>query len=180
MKKLATLIIVAFCCTFALSAQNVKFGHINTQELISLMEERDSAMVKLQAYQKELEEELETMQTEFNNKYNTYQQKQGTWTAAIREAKENELAELQQRIQQFQQTATMDLQQLQQNLLAPIYEKAKNAVSKIAKEKGLSFVFEMSAAPLVYYNEAQSLDLLPLAKAALGVPAEKVAPAQIQ
>ena len=79
-----------------------------------------------------------------------------------------------------QQSAQQDLAQLEQKLYAPIFEKARNAVSKIAKDKGLTFVFELSTNPVVYYNEAQSVDLLPLAKAALGIPAEKVAPTQIQ
>lgn len=179
MKKTLIITLLAFF-SVALSAQTVKFGHINTSELVSLMAETDSARVQLQAYQKELIDEMETMQTEYNNKVNTYQQKQATWTAAIRESKEAEIIEMQQRLQQFQQTAQQDLAQLEQNLYAPIIAKAREAVSKIAKDKGLSFVFEISSNPVVYYNEQQSVDLLPLAKAALGVPAEKVAPSQIQ
>ncbi len=179
MKRFATLILVAFLAITA-SAQNIKFGHINTNELVMLTAEADSARVKLQAYEKELVDEMETMQTEYNNKLNTYQQKSATWTAAIRESKETELVEMQQRIQQFQQTAQQEMSQLQQSLFAPIFESAKNAVAKIAKEKGLSFVFETSTNPLAYYNESQSVDLLPLAKAAMGVPAEKVAPSQLQ
>ena len=179
MKKTFIIALLAFF-SLALSAQTVKFGHINTSELVSLMSESDSARVQLQAYQKELIEEMETMQTEYNNKLNTYQQKQATWTAAIKESKEAEILEMQQRLQQFQQTAQQDLAQLENNLYAPIVAKAREAVSKIAKDKGLLFVFELSANPVVYYNEAQSVDLLPLAKAALGVPAEKVAPTQIQ
>ncbi len=157
-----------------------KFGYINTTELVMLTADADSAMVKLQAYQKDLEGELVSMRTEFQNKLNTYQQKQATWTAAIKESKEAEIQEMDQRIQQFQQTASGDLQQLQASLFAPIFEKAKNAIAKIAKDKGLSFVFETSTNPLAYINEAQGVDLMPLAKAALGVPAEKVAPTQIQ
>lgn len=179
MKKIA-LIVFATLFAFTLSAQNSKFGYINVTELVMLTADADSARVRLQAYQKELEEEMESMQTELNNKYNTYQQKQATWTAAIRESKERELNELSQRIQQFQQTAGADLQQLQQNLFNPIVEKAEGAVAKIAKEKGLTFVFRMDSNPLVYYNENQGVDLLPLVKAAMGVPAEKVAPTQIQ
>ena len=179
MKKLSLFILMAFF-TLTLSAQNVKFGHINTSELVMLTADADSARVKLQSYQKELMDEMESMQVEYNNKYNTYMQKQATWTQAIKESKEAELQEMIQRIQQFQQTAQQDLSQLEQSLYAPIFEKARNTISKIAKDKGLSFVFEMGANPLVYYNESQSVDLMPLAKAALGVPAEKVAPTQIQ
>ena len=103
------------CLTFTLSAQNVKFGHINTSELVMLTADADSARVKLQNYQKELMDEMESMQVEYNNKYNTYMQKQATWTQAIKESKEAELQEMIQRIQQFQQTAQQDLSQLEQS-----------------------------------------------------------------
>lgn len=179
MKKFALIIALAFL-TFNLFGQSFKFGHINTNELVMLTADADSAMVKLQAYQKELEEELVSMRNEFQNKFNTYQQKSATWSATVKESKESELQELDQRIQQFQQTAAQDLQQLHQSLFAPIFEKARNAISKIAKEKGLAVVFETSVNPLAYYNEAQSVDMLPLVKAELGVPAEKVAPTQLQ
>ncbi len=179
MKKIALIAIMAFFALGA-NAQNVKFGHINTQELVYLTADSDSARVRLIAYQKDLQEEMESMQTEYSNKLNTYQQKQASWTAAIRESKEAELQEIIQRIQQFQQTAQQDLSQLEATLYQPIFEKARTAIAKIAKEKGLSFVFETSTNPVVYYNEAQSVDILPLAKSALGVPAEKVAPTQIQ
>ena len=39
-------------------------------------------------------------------------------------------------------------------------------------------VFDLSAGSLIYYDDAVSLDLLPLAKKELGIPAEKVAPTQ--
>ena len=82
MKKIALLFILAFVAV-SVNAQNLKFGHINTTELVALMSDTDSAMVKLKAYQTELEEEMEAMQVEYNNKLNTYQQKAATWTAAI-------------------------------------------------------------------------------------------------
>ena len=119
MKKIALLFILAFVAV-SVNAQNLKFGHINTTELVALMSDTDSAMVKLKAYQTELEEEMEAMQVEYNNKLNTYQQKAATWTAAIKEAKEAELSEMVQRLQQFQTTAQQDLGQMNQTLMVPI------------------------------------------------------------
>ncbi|MCF0172875.1 MAG: OmpH family outer membrane protein [Bacteroidales bacterium] len=181
MKKLTLLLaVLLFAGVAETNAQSVKFGHINTQEVIVLTADYDSARVRINAYSKDLQEEMETMYTEYTNKVNTFQQKQATWTEAIRAAKETELQELQQRLAQFQQTAEQDIAQFQQNQMLPIFEKAKAAVEKIAKEKNLLFVFELSANPVAYFNEQQSVNLLPLVKAELGVPAEKVAPTIIQ
>lgn len=180
MKK---IVLFAFCvlsCSVLSQAQNLKFGHINTSELISLMSERDSAFVKLQAYQNDLEETLEGMGTEYNNKLNEYQRKRNEWAPVVLETKTRELEELGQRIQQFQQNAQQEMAQMQQTLMAPVIEKAQNAVTKVAKSNNLVYVFDLSTGSLIYYDDAVSLDLLPLAKKELGIPAEKVAPTQLQ
>jgi len=179
MKK---IVLLAFCVLSfgALSqAQNLKFGHLNTNELISLMSERDSAVVKLQAYQNELEETLEGMGTEYNNKVNEYQRKQNEWAPVVLESKQRELQELGQRIQQFQANAQQDMAQMQQTLMTPVIEKAQNAITKVAKANNLVYVFDLSVGALIYFDDSVSLDLLPLAKKELGIPAEKVAPTQI-
>ena len=178
MKK---IVLLAFCVLSfgALSqGQNLKFGHLNTNELISLMSERDSAVVKLQAYQNELEETLEGMGTEYNNKVNEYQRKQNEWAPVVLESKQRELQELGQRIQQFQTNAQQDMAQMQQTLMTPVIEKAQNAITKVAKANNLVYVFDLSVGALIYFDDAVSLDLLPLAKKELGIPAEKVAPTQ--
>ena len=180
MKK---ILLIAFCVLSfgALShAQNLKFGHLNTNELIGLMSERDSAVVKLQAYQTDLEETLEGMGTEYNNKLNEYQRKRNEWAPVVVETKERELTELGQRIQQFQQNAQQEMAQMQQVLMAPVIEKAQNAITKVAKANNLVYVFDLSAGSLIYFDDVVSLDLLPLAKKELGIPAEKVAPTQFQ
>lgn len=178
MKKIVAILACAMgLCTLA-NGQTLKFGHINSQEVISLMAERDSAIVKLQAQEKELVDEMEAMQVEFNNKYNTYNQKVSTWTAAVKETKEAELQEMSQRIQQFQQSAQQDLQQMQAQLMQPVIKKATDAIEKIAKANSLAYVFDIAAGAIIYKNDAQSMDLLPLVKKELNIPAEKVAPTQ--
>ena len=177
MKKIALLVI--FVLSFGVASQaQIKCGHINTNELISLMTERDSAVVKLQAYQNDLLETLEGMETEYNNKLNEYQRKRNEWAPVVTETKERELGELGQRIQQFQQNAQQEMAQMQQILMTPVIEKAQNAITKVAKEAGLTYVFDLSTGSLIYFDEANSLNLLPATKKELGIPAEKVAPTQ--
>ena len=52
------------------------------------MPEMDSANVKLEKYGKELSDQMQDMQKEFQTKYETYQQKSATWTAAVIESKQ--------------------------------------------------------------------------------------------
>ncbi len=179
MKRISTLLVLLTCVLGSAFAQTLKFAHINTQELIGLMPERDSALIKLQNYTQELEDTIAEMQQEYQTKYNTYQQRQATWSAAVLESKQRELIELQQRLEQFSQGAQQEYQQMQQILFSPVFQKANEAIEKVAKEQGFAFVFDLSAGAVIYFDENSSVDVLPLAKTVLGIPAEKVAPTQL-
>ena len=173
--KFLALVMVLFATQ---SFAQTKLGHINMQELINLMPERDSAVIKLENYAKELDETMQGMQQEFNTKYQTYQQKSATWTAAILEAKTKELQEMQDRLQMFQQNAQQEMGQLQQTLYAPVFDKANKAIEKIGTDGGFTYIIDLSAGAVIFKG-ASSIDLLPMAKEELGIPASKVAPTQL-
>lgn len=170
MKTLAKILLVSglFLLAGNTYAQAPKFGHINVQELISLMPERDSAEIRLRAYGKDLSEQIEQLQVEYNNKVQNYLQKKDTFTPAIREMREKEINELEQRIQEFQQTAQQEFQRMQGELMRPILEKADAAIKKIGKANGFLYVFDVSAGSVVYFSDA-STDIMPLVKKELNI-----------
>jgi outer membrane protein len=137
------------------------------------MPERDSALVKLEKYGNELQETLTTWQNEYQTKLNTYQQKSATWTAAILEAKQKELVDLQNRYEQYQQSANTDFQQTQQQLFAPVYKKANEVIAKIGKANNLVYIFDTTSGTIPYIDATLSTDVLPLAKAEMKIPADK-------
>ena len=177
MKNYFILISLLFGGTLLVQAQTPKFGHINLEELVSLMPARDSAVVKIQKFAMELQNMYDDIETEYNLKMNEFQQKNASWSAAILETKQREVVELSQRLQQFSQSAGQDLQNTQSALLTPVYSEANEAVKKIAKELNLIYVFDSPGMP--YIDEEQSVNLMDRAKAALKIPAEKVAPSMI-
>lgn len=163
------LVIVMFSFSGAYAQKGeYKFGHINSNELLSLMPERDSARAELQNYSRMLQQEMETMQLEYQNKVNTYLEKQETYSELVRQSKESEIQEMQRRIQEFQSTAQQDLQQQERELFQPIMEKAEKAIEKVAKANGFTYVFDVTAGSVVYFSE-QSIDILPLVKEELGI-----------
>jgi outer membrane protein len=168
MKKIFVIALAAFA-TFTLSAQTL--GKVNFNELVMLMPEMDTAREAINASQKEAEETYSAMVEEYQGKMNQYQQKQATWTAAIRESKERELMEIQNRIQEFQQSISQELQQQQNQLTAPIQEKAAKAVNDIAKAKGITVLFDVSQA--LYFDESKVIDLTADARKALNIPADR-------
>ncbi|MDR1225423.1 MAG: OmpH family outer membrane protein [Prevotellaceae bacterium] len=177
MKKVL-LVAAAVVTTLSASAQGFKFGHVNGAEVVALMPERDSAEAKFLAYVKDLEEQVELMQVEYNNKLQTYQQKAKGWSDAIREAKEKELQDLAQRVQEFQATAQQDLQKRQSELLRPVIEKAANAVKKVGKDNGFTYIFDVSNAAVAYWDAAASVDIMDLVKKELNITKAAPAPAK--
>ena len=171
MKRFSFTILVIALFLFSGSAvaqSNLKFGHINGQELLSLMPERDSAEAMLRAYGNDLSEQIEELHVEYNTKVQNYMQRRNSLSEAIREARERELTELQQRIQEFEATAQQDYQRMQGEIMRPLIEKADTAIKKVAKQQGFLYIFDVSVGSVVYFSEA-SVDILPLVKKELGI-----------
>ena len=150
-------------------AQQVKLGYINSQELFVAMPERETAIEQLQGYVAELENQLELIQVELNNKMQEYTKNLATYTDAIRTMKENEINGLNARLQESNQIAEQELQRLQAELLSPVFEKLNEAVEKVAKDNGITVVFDTAAGSMLYHDVSTMIDVLPLAKAELGI-----------
>ena len=169
MKKIVLIVVAAFAAVTAFAQP--KFAHVNTTELVQLCPDTDKARETMTAASNEAQETFNDMQAEWNSKLQAYQSKGSTWTQAIRESKEKELTEIQQRLQEFSQTVQAELQQQQEQLMAPIYEKANNVIQDLAKKGGYIYVFDIST--LLYVDDAQSYDLTPDARKALNIPADR-------
>ena len=169
MKKVLKLALVAVMVLSSTTLFAQKLGRINTQEVLMAMPETKEAQTKLEASAKEWQENIEAAQVEFNNKFNDYQKNSATYTDAIRQMKEQELTEINQRYEQNQQLASQDMQNQQAQLMQPVYEKANNAIQKVAKANGFAAVFDLSAGPMVYYDETMMTNLMPLVYTELGI-----------
>lgn len=162
-----TLAVALLMGSTSLFAQ--KFGRINTQEIIMAMPETKTMQTNMEAYGKEIQDNIETMQVEFNTKYQDYQKNYNTLTDMAKEMKEKELQDLQGRIQEFQSRAQQEYQKKQNELLAPIIEKAKNAIDKISAAGGYLVVFDTSTGSLAYFDEATLTDISADVRKELGI-----------
>ena len=170
MKKILLIAVMAVM-SVAAGAQSLKWAYVDFNELVMLMPEMDEARATMDENAKTNEEILVAMYEEYQTKMTQYQQKAETWTPAIRESKEKEIMEIQARFEQTQQSLQQEIQLLQQNLQAPIYEKAQTTVTELAKAQGIAFVFEKSS--LLYVDPAQGVDLTPEARKALNIPDDR-------
>ena len=123
----------------------------------------------LEAFTKELGEQLEAIQVEFNNKAADFQKNRANLNESVRNLKEKELTDLQQRYMDFQQIAQQDIDRKQGELFQPIHLKANEAVKKIAAAGGYIVVFDTSVNALAYFNENSVVDIAPAVRAELGI-----------
>src|ERR1043166_2235637 len=101
--KTAVAGVALVICSFTATAQKV--AHIDLDSLISLMPESKTAQEAVQAYAKSLEQEVTAMQQELQTKYEAYQKDSPNMAPIVKESKEKELNDLNQRITDFQQQA---------------------------------------------------------------------------
>ncbi len=151
-------------------AQNIKFGHINSEELIQALPEFDSANVKLEKFRKDLVNALELMSVELNNKNDAYNKESKNLTDIVKQTKEQELVDMNRRIQEFQTNAQQQLQEKQGELFQPIMAKVDKAIKEVGKENGFVYIFSVGqGSSLLFFDETKSTNIMPLAKAKLGL-----------
>ena len=151
------------------TASAQKMARINLQEVVIAMPEFEEAQKNLELFGRDLQEQMEQIQVEFNNKMADYEKNQATMAASIKQMKQQELQQLQQRYAEFQQIAQQDFQKKEAELLEPVQKKAQDAINKIAKANGYVAVFNTAVPSLVYFDEAQLVDIAALVKKELGI-----------
>jgi outer membrane protein len=169
MKRFTAIAALLVFVVAAGHSQNLKFGHVNSDELIQAMPEFDSATAKLEKFRKELVNALDLMTVELNNKNDAYTKEAKNLTDIVKQTKEQELIDLNKRIQEFQQNAQQQLQNKQVELFQPIYTKVDKAIKDVGKENGFLYVFDVAKGALLYFDETKSTNIMALAKTKLGI-----------
>ncbi|MBR4851085.1 MAG: OmpH family outer membrane protein [Tidjanibacter sp.] len=164
-----SLAVAALLCATSVSNAQPKFGYVNSQEIIYNMPEISDVQLQLEKLQKEVEEQLNFLQVEYNNKLADYQKNAAAYSDAVRQSKEQELIGLQQRYEELGKAGSQDMQKKQGELMTPLIEKARATIDKIAAENGLIAVFDLAAGALAYMDESQMLNLAPAVRKELGI-----------
>lgn len=151
-----------------------KLGYINTEELINLMPEYNTARKEFQDLQESLEKQGQELENEAQLKSEQFIKDSATYTPTMKEIKREELLKLIQRVQNYSNEAQQKLMQTKEQKLGPIQQKALQTIQTVATENKYTYVIEQSTL-LVY---PQSDNLLPLVKKKLGIKDAPVNPAK--
>ena len=167
MKKILSTLIALTLIVGASFAQGLKLGHINSNQLLSVMPETKAADSVLQKFGTSLQNQLQTMNSEYESKVGEYKKNEASMLDAVKEMKVKEITDLEDRIREFQQSAQENISKKKEEIYAPILKKAEEAIKGIAKEKGYTYIFDAGGGVLLYSQDSD--DILPLVKAKLGL-----------
>lgn len=169
MKKILVLV---FAVMLALPVVSIaqKLGHINSQELLSLMPESKAAEAKLKAKSQEVKAQMKDLQTQYQNLFAEYAKamEAGNMSAENKKAKEESLQAMEGKIKAYQAQAQKDVEKMQGDLLSPIFEKANKAIQDVGTKNGFTYIFDTSARSIVFVSPS-SQNVLPLVKTELGI-----------
>jgi len=164
MKLIKIFILFAFVTfTGKATAQELKFGHINIQQLVAELPAKKAADAQLQAEATKLQDQLKVMSEDLDSKYSSYLSQRDSLPDLIRATKEKEIQDLDARIKQYNQMAQQTITQKEQQLLQPIIQKVQAAITLVGQEKGLIYIFDLSSQVVVYHSD-KSIDCSPFVK----------------
>ena len=134
------LAVILFVGTVVNAQTAMKIGYADVDYILSEMPESKQVESELQAHNTQLQNQLQAKYQEYQQKLQAYQQGAATMVDAVRNEKETELAQLEQRIQKFQQDAQASMQKKSSSLMDPLYAKIGTNIEAVAKENGYTHI----------------------------------------
>lgn len=154
MKKLF-LPLVAFLISLSALAQN-KVGTIDSDLVISSLDEVAQVQKDLEAYGAELDKQFKDLVNKYQTAVKAYQDAEATATEDDRKTKQEEIVGMEQDIQRFRQNSQGLIQIRQNELMQPLYQKVGQALNQVAQEQNYSQVFTLSSG-VAYFDPEHDL-----------------------
>ena len=167
MKSIFKLLFAAFLSLAPLTANaQSNVAHINVQQLISEMPEVIAAQNELAKLEKDYTTQIDNAFKEFQTKAQSYSSDAANQTDVTNQARQKELESMQTNLQEFRDSAAQELQKKQMDLMTPLLEKARNAITKVGEAQGFNYVIDSSPNGVIIL--ANGKDLLADVKKELG------------
>ncbi|APA64877.1 MULTISPECIES: OmpH family outer membrane protein [Maribacter] len=164
-KQIVVALLLFVATTSFVNAQS-KVAHIDVTQLLSAMPEMKAAEAELKKLQETYNADIQASMTELRNKFTQYQNEAASKSKEENDKRAVELQGYEKNIGEAQQAAQQEFQKKQAELFAPISEKAKAAIEKVAAAQGFDYVIDAQAGGGLIV--AKGKDLLPDVKKQLG------------
>jgi outer membrane protein len=139
-----------------------RFAWVNSQLIIRQVPGYAAAESTLNADIAGFRTEVERLQTQLDSTVRTYDQQQIALSPSARSAKQQEIREMQQRLQQRYSELQTRAAERERELVAPLEERVKGIIDGIRAERNLAFVFDVGAPGNNIVAADRALDLTAL------------------
>ncbi|MDE6343360.1 MAG: OmpH family outer membrane protein, partial [Muribaculaceae bacterium] len=156
-------LLVALLVALPLCASAQKLGVVDTSAILPLMPEYKAAEQQLQEASQKYETEFAKLREEMEKKFADFQtlSEDPNTPQSIKDRRMQEVQELDQKVNQFYQTAQQDLQRQEQQLLQPVQQKMVEAIQSVGAENGFAMILPNVEAA---YTITYVVDVTPLVK----------------
>ncbi len=162
--SLSTAVFLLFAFTTTGLAQQ-KIAHIDSDAIVTLMPEYNQAKSNVETLSNVLKKDLEAQQKNIQNFVAAVKKDEPNLSPIQLQAKEQELAKMQQDLQIAAQKADIKLSEKEQELTKPIYDKFSATLEKVAQANGFAYILDIK---LALYSKG-GIDATELVKAELGL-----------
>jgi len=147
-------------------AQEQKIAYVNYGDVVMAMPEYKLMQDSLNKSANEYQAEINSMRDEYTKKLTDFVNQQDSLNETIKARRQQEIQELQQRSENFQQYAAQKQDEMQQRLSAPIQDKLQKAINDVGKENNFLYIGRSEA---FLYISPNATDATPLVKKKLGI-----------
>ncbi len=139
----------------------LKIGHVNVQELAQKHPDMDSIKAVLEKEQADMQTIYDEMLTEHEKKMKEFEEESAGYSDFVKQTKQNELMELVQKIQNYNQSAQQQIQKRNMELIQPVYQDINQEITNVAGAGNFSYILDVSTGSVAYISP-ESEDITPL------------------
>lgn len=151
MKKYLFLILMSFFI-LPICAQQMKIGYFSYDEVLKAMPDYTVARNSIENLRKQYDNEMQTAQKEFNDKYENFLENQSGMASAIREKRQSELQSMLERNVAFKQESDRLLAKAEEEIMTPVRNKLNAAIKAVGNEKDLIAILNTDNNACPYIN----------------------------
>jgi outer membrane protein len=159
MKKVFKVALVAVCMTLVgnFAKAQSKVGYVAMEEVILALPEYKTVQTQMAAYEKDWTTQLQTMNAAYQKAVKEYQDGEKTMTDPVKASKVSEVQDIEKRIREQTDLAQKQVGAKSEELMKPLFEKVRTAITAVAKEKGYGYVLNTSQTELSVAPDADNL-----------------------
>ncbi len=153
------MVVLLFAMLTTLQAE-LKVGYVNSDRILSEWAPAREAQQKLDVEAKNLENQYRRMVNQLDSLNQAYERQKLIMSESRREMKENEIAQLRQRVQQFQvekMGPQGEIYQKQDEIVGPILEKIKQVIRKVGDDNNYDYILDTVSGNVLYADPAHDV-----------------------